>query len=197
MHSTDSAGLCTWPLKISLASLIVRIDITTMCAFNFLSECAIYKHSSKCSSETQSTFHCAVELPNTHWRDTIYSLLRLWKYQLRCLVAYALSGRVVAIPNIMHPIINWYMVTPQTSSSRYLFWSFITLGAANGQDWHQQKIFLSVQNDSVGVDALCQSHERHPGGGLLRTWHQFNLWSSISPSNRCFNVSSCSVGLLF
>ena len=62
---------------------------------------------------------------------------------------------------------------------------------------HQQKIFPSRRNGSVGVDALRQSRHRHPGGGLLRARRQFNASRSISPSDRCFTVSSCSVGLLF
>ena len=33
---------------------------------------------------------------------------------------------------------------------------------------HQQKIFPSARNGSVRVDALRQSHQRHPGGGILR-----------------------------
>jgi len=62
---------------------------------------------------------------------------------------------------------------------------------------HQQKIFPSGRNDSVRVDALRQSRQRHPGGGILRAWRQFNASRSISPSDRCFTVSSRSVGLLF
>jgi len=62
---------------------------------------------------------------------------------------------------------------------------------------HQQKIFPTGRNGSVRVDALRQSRQRHPGGGLLRAQRQFNASHSISPSDRCFTVSSCSVGLLF
>jgi hypothetical protein len=62
---------------------------------------------------------------------------------------------------------------------------------------HQQKIFPSGRNGSVRVDALRQSRQRHPGGGLLRARRQFNASRSISPSDRCFTVSSDSVGLLF
>jgi hypothetical protein len=62
---------------------------------------------------------------------------------------------------------------------------------------HQQKIFPSGRNGSVRVDALRQSRQKHPGGGLLRARRQFNESRSISPSDRCFTVSSRSVGLLF
>jgi len=62
---------------------------------------------------------------------------------------------------------------------------------------HQQKIFPSGRNGSVRVDALRQSHQRHPGGGLLRARPQYHASRCISPSDRCFTVSSCSVGLLF
>ena len=62
---------------------------------------------------------------------------------------------------------------------------------------HQQKIFPSGRNGSVGVDALLQSRQRHPGGGLLRARRQFNASRSMSPSDCCFTVSSRSVSLLF
>jgi hypothetical protein len=47
------------------------------------------------------------------------------------------------------------------------------------------------------VDALCQSRQRHPGGGLLCARPQYHASRCISPSDRCFTVSSCSAGLLF
>jgi len=62
---------------------------------------------------------------------------------------------------------------------------------------HQQKIFASGRNGSVRVDALRESRQRHPGGGLLRARPQYHALRCISPSNRCFTMSSCSVGLLF
>ena len=63
--------------------------------------------------------------------------------------------------------------------------------------WHQQKIFPSGRNGSVRADALRQSRQRHPGGGLLRAHPQYHTSGCISPSDRCFTVSSCSVSLLF
>jgi hypothetical protein len=62
---------------------------------------------------------------------------------------------------------------------------------------HQQRIFPSGWNGSVRVDALHLSRQRHPGGGVLSARRQFNASRSISPSDRCFTVSSRSVGLLF
>ena len=62
---------------------------------------------------------------------------------------------------------------------------------------HEQKIFPSGRNGSIRGDALPQSRQRHPGGGLLRARCQFNASRSISPSDCCFTVSSRSVGLLF
>jgi hypothetical protein len=62
---------------------------------------------------------------------------------------------------------------------------------------HQQNIIPSRRNGSVRVDALRQRRQRHPGGGLLRARRQFNASHSISPSDRCFTVSSRSVGFLF
>jgi len=62
---------------------------------------------------------------------------------------------------------------------------------------HQQKIFPSGRNGSVRVDALRQSCQRHPVGGLLRAQPQCHASRCISPSDDCFTVSSCSVGLLF
>jgi hypothetical protein len=61
----------------------------------------------------------------------------------------------------------------------------------------QQKIILSRLNGSVRVDMLCQSMQRHPIGGLLHSRPQFHALCCISPSNRCFTISSPSVSLLF
>jgi len=55
---------------------------------------------------------------------------------------------------------------------------------------HQQKTFPSGRNGSVRVDALRQSHQRHPGGGLLRTRRQYHASRCTSPSDRSFAVSS-------
>jgi len=63
--------------------------------------------------------------------------------------------------------------------------------------WHQEKIFPSGWNDSVTVDAVRQSRQRHPGGGLLRARRQYHASRCISPSHRSFTVSSHSVGLQF
>jgi len=64
-------------------------------------------------------------------------------------------------------------------------------------DEHQQKTFPSGRNGSVRVDALRQSRQRHPGGGLLRARRQYHASRCTSPSDRCVAVSSRSVGLLF
>ena len=55
---------------------------------------------------------------------------------------------------------------------------------------HQQKTFPSGQNGSVRVDALRQSRQRHPGGGLLCTRRQYHTSHCTSPSDRSFAVSS-------
>jgi len=39
---------------------------------------------------------------------------------------------------------------------------------------HQHKTFPSGRNGSVRVDALHQSVQRHPGGGLLCAWGQYH-----------------------
>jgi hypothetical protein len=71
------------------------------------------------------------------------------------------------------------------------------LATTTRRTFHQQQIFASGRNGCVGVDTLRQSSQRHPGGGILCARRQFNTSDSISPSDRCFNVSSRSVGLLF
>ena len=75
--------------------------------------------------------------------------------------------------------------------------SVYTVPLSAGVLLHQQKIFPSGRNGSIRVDALRQSRQRHPSGGLLHARRQFNASRSISPSDRCFTVSSRSVGLLF
>jgi hypothetical protein len=62
---------------------------------------------------------------------------------------------------------------------------------------HQQKILSSGGNGCVRVDALRQSRQRHPGGGLLHARHQYYALCCIAPSDRRFAVSSHSVGRLF
>jgi len=62
---------------------------------------------------------------------------------------------------------------------------------------HQQKTSSSGRNGSVRVDALRQSRQRHPGGGLLSARRQYHASRCISPSDHSFAVSSRSVGLLF
>jgi len=62
---------------------------------------------------------------------------------------------------------------------------------------HQQKTSPSGQNGSVRVDALYQSRQRHPSGGLLHAWRQYHTSRRISPSDRRFTICSRSVGLLF
>jgi len=64
-------------------------------------------------------------------------------------------------------------------------------------DVHQQKTFPSARSGSVRVDALRRSRRRHPGGRSLRAWPQYHASRCISPSDRCFSVSSRSVGVLF
>jgi hypothetical protein len=53
-------------------------------------------------------------------------------------------------------------------------------------DEHQQKTSPSGRNGSVRVDALRQSRQRHPGGGLLRARRQYHASRCISPSDRRF-----------
>jgi len=60
---------------------------------------------------------------------------------------------------------------------------------------HQQQTFPSGWNGSVRVDALRQSRQRHPGGRLLRARRHYHPSHCISPSDRCFAISSRSVGL--
>jgi len=61
---------------------------------------------------------------------------------------------------------------------------------------HQQKKILSGRDGSGRGDPLRQSHQRHPGGGLLCAWHLSRASHCISPYHRGFTVSSRSVGLL-
>jgi len=68
---------------------------------------------------------------------------------------------------------------------------------AFGEWEYQKKISPSGRNGSVRVDALRQSHKRHPCGRLLRARRQFNTSRSISPADQYFTISSCSVRLLF
>ena len=62
--------------------------------------------------------------------------------------------------------------------------------------FHQQKTFPSGRNGCVRVDVLRQSHQRHPGGGLLLSQRGYYASGCILPSDRCFAVSSRSVSLL-
>jgi len=59
-----------------------------------------------------------------------------------------------------------------------------------------KKTFPSGRNGSIRVDALHQSHQRHPGGGLLRAQHQYDSSHCISPSDHIVAVSSHSVSIV-
>jgi len=71
------------------------------------------------------------------------------------------------------------------------------LSALFHRNWHKEKLFPTGRNGSVRVDAVRQSRQRHPGGGLLCAWHKYLSSHCISPSQRRFYVSSRSVGLVF
>ena len=58
------------------------------------------------------------------------------------------------------------------------------------EETHQQKTSPSGRNGSFRVDALRQSLQRHPGGGLLRARRQYHTSRWTSPSDRSFAVSS-------
>jgi hypothetical protein len=75
--------------------------------------------------------------------------------------------------------------------------NFYTTVPLLGRLRHQQKNIPYGRNGFVRVDTLCHSRQSHPGGGLLRTWCQCNASRCISRFDRCFTVSSRSVGLLF
>jgi len=47
-------------------------------------------------------------------------------------------------------------------------------------------MFLSGRNGCVRLDALQQSRQRHPGGGLLCAWRQYYASRCISPSDESF-----------
>jgi hypothetical protein len=57
-----------------------------------------------------------------------------------------------------------------------------------GDPMHQQKTFPSGRNACVRVDALRQSRQRYPGGGLLRARRQYHVSRCISPSDRRFGT---------
>jgi len=61
----------------------------------------------------------------------------------------------------------------------------------------KQNTFPSGRNGYVGVDGPRLSRQRDPGWGLHPAQCQYHSSRGISPSNRCFAVSSRSVGLLF
>jgi len=60
-----------------------------------------------------------------------------------------------------------------------------------------KNIIPSVRNGCVRLNASCHWWQRHPGGGCLRSLHQYHMPHCIWPSHRSFTVSSGSVGLLF
>ena len=61
----------------------------------------------------------------------------------------------------------------------------------------QQKIIPFGRNGSVRVDLVCQSCQRHLGGGLLPARHQYCTSRCIVPSHRSFTVYFPSVSLQF
>jgi len=75
------------------------------------------------------------------------------------------------------------------------FPSFIHFGYIQGREYVRLfQLDTSAKKYSVRVEWLRQ---RHPGGRLLRARRQYTVSHCRSPSDHCFSVSSCSVGLQF
>jgi len=81
-------------------------------------------------------------------------------------------------------------------------WNWRHMSSWLGHHWmslqlsaRQQKTFPSGGNGFIRVDALCQTCQRNPGGGLLRALHQYHASQCVSPSDCRFAVSSRAVGL--
>jgi len=95
----------------------------------------------------------------------------------------------------VHPEINddYTKATRQEHTDGVAYWEHTNVV----DRIHQQKTFPCGRTGCVRVDALRQSRQRHPGGGILGARRQYHALSCISPSDRRFAVSSRSVGLLF
>jgi len=83
--------------------------------------------------------------------------------------------------------------SPNWASAIMWIYSWLVFEDCRKYPWsiaHQQKTFPSGRNGSVRVDALRQSHQRHPSGWLLRARRQYHASRCTSPSDRSFAVSS-------
>jgi len=112
----------------------------------------------------------------SRWKHLLAEVFNLLRYQIDS----ALSIRAFKPASCM------------LGASYMLCMSPIAASAAKSENLfdHQQKTFPSGRNGSVRVDALHQSRQRHPGGGLLRARRQYHASHCTSPSDRSFAVSS-------
>jgi len=112
------------------------------------------------------------------------------------LAFHILSGLILVGPVIipqLHSILVNHAFPGCTTLLLLKSWvpSFAVVVEVSCQDRaHQQKTYPSGRNGSVRVDALHQSRQRHPGGGLLRARRQYHASRCTSPSDRSFAVSS-------
>jgi hypothetical protein len=126
--------------------------------------------------------------------ETASTLVLCWfsRYELRvpfCLVVIAhFSFQYHLRPTLPVTYTTKHILTIHWGTLPCMLWSTLL---------HQQKIIPSGWNDSIRVDAVRQSRQRHPDGGLLLARRQYHALRCISPSHRSFTVSSRSVGLLF
>ena len=109
-----------------------------------------------CSSRLHNAYRC-VFLSSA---DSHITLSHLCLALTFChLLQYSLRFGYIACRCICFPIIVLYMSD--------IYCPIFTLSSTM-PSVDQQKIFPSGRNGSVRVDALRQSRQRHPGGGLLR-----------------------------
>ena len=110
------------------------------------------------------------------------------------------GGVSTRTPTQSTPISPMRYVTYSQSYHMVLEWRLVillgkTLSAGGSQSPHPRRLgTTTAKKISVRVEWLCQSRQRHPGGGLLRAKCQDHASRHISPSDRRFAVSSCSVG---
>jgi len=153
-------------------------------------------------------------------RDHLFKWFKRWKREQRRLWVDRQEGEdgYKGVEKVLKKPKNRLLISPVFAEENYLravldFLSGTDVGRISGVveevysdhvessdgrvKVHQQKIIPSGRDGSVRVDAVRQSHQRHPGGGLLRARCQYHASRCISPSHHSFTFSSCSVGLLF
>jgi hypothetical protein len=175
-------------------------SLLNMC---FIQQCAdpyttFEEFSGHCSISASKILKCRLPigiLPWQWWRFQVPHICDIGKDGSASPSGLQQMGSVI-LESLSEGSRNWSQSSLWIKSSRIVLGLISNPSSGSCLAYHQKNIPFA-RNSSVSLDGLRQSDQRHLGGGLLSARRQYNASRCVSPSNRCFTVSSRSVGLLF